>query len=913
MALDYAESIVQLLANLVALLLCLFHYISVEQKGWAYGILFFLSSLLSSYYWTAYLVIMGDTPNVSDLMAYFGWNGAFLILFIFLMAMKTPEEKRFFHPLMLIPIPLNIVQFIIYLPYGRLLNNIYQVTMATLIACYSIQSWCWYRKNREKGARKPYIPIAAFLFIVCEFGMWTSSSLFYPESAEYKLLYFPFSFLCSISYVLLVLAIHREYADSDEEFNFDKRYQNLLKAACLAIVMVFSLGGIMLGAWMRDQMMAHMGDASVTDIYDIIPVVLFVISLILVIFMVATVFVVYFGQRASENNKLREARQIAERSNAAKSEFLANMSHEIRTPINAVMGMNEIILRESLQAKEQLPAGNENLRSVFTDISGYAGTIDSAGKNLLAIINDILDISRIEAGKLEIRESSYSLRAFLTDICSLVSFRAQSRSLQFIADVDPRLPDSLYGDEVRVRQVILNVLNNAVKYTNHGSITFTVTGTPISGYMAGQRINLTFTVKDTGVGIRQKDLARLFEKFERVGPAGTEQVEGTGLGLTISKNLLDMMGGTIQVESTFGKGSLFTVTLPQKVVSPEQIGKFDISAESGTEAKMLSPEFFRAPDARILVVDDTRMNLTVVEGLLKQTGMQIDTALSGEDALHLTASMPYDVILMDQRMYGMDGTEAMHRIQLQHNGLNHTTPVICLTADAIAGVKEKYIAEGFTDYLSKPIDSLALKRILLRYLPQNKIILLEEKADTQKGFLKAQTEALQKETPADFKQPEKPDTADSPDTGNSSDTAEETGSTYALLTRAGISVSRGLYYCQQDETLYRSLLSEFAAGAKEREELLRKSLEAENWKDYALQVHTLKSTAGTIGATALSETAAVLEAAANSEDKEKIQSDHSRLLDLYSSTTAAVRAFCTDNKTNPILPENDGVIEFDPE
>ena len=302
MALEYAESIVQLLMNLVALLLCLFHYISVKQKGWAFSILFFLSNLLSSYYWTSYLIIMGTYPQVSDAMSYFGWNGAYMILLVFLLNMKTPEERRFFHPLMLIPIPFNIAQLILYLPYGRPLNNIYQVAICTAIAVYSIQSFCWYRKHRAEGSPKPYIALAAFVFVFCEFGMWTSSCM----DGLLGEMYYPFSFLCSLSYLLMVWAIRRTYSGADESASFDPKYQTLLKIACLVVVLGFSLGGILLGAWMRDQMLEHASDAFASNIYNIIPVVLFVISLILVIFMIATIFVVYFGQRAAENNKLRE-------------------------------------------------------------------------------------------------------------------------------------------------------------------------------------------------------------------------------------------------------------------------------------------------------------------------------------------------------------------------------------------------------------------------------------------------------------------------------------------------------------------------------------------------------------------------------------------------------------------------------
>jgi CheY-like chemotaxis protein len=264
--------------------------------------------------------------------------------------------------------------------------------------------------------------------------------------------------------------------------------------------------------------------------------------------------------------------------------------------------------------------------------------------------------------------------------------------------------------------------------------------------------------------------------------------------------------------------------------------------------------------------------------------VKIDTALSGEEAPALTLQIPYDVILMDQRMYGMDGTEAMHRIREQEDGINHETPIVCLTADAIAGVKEKYLAEGFTDYLSQPIDSLALKRTRLRHLPKDKVVLLKED-----------------EQPAPQSTPQ------------SADTAEEAKaeSPFAPLEQAGIHPARGLYYCQQDETLYRSLLAEFATGAKEKEERLQTSYQNKNWKDYALLAHSLKSTAGTIGATTLSENAAVLEAAANSEDIEKIRAEHEKLLELYHCTTEAIRAFCEDEDLSP--RDDSGIIEFDPE
>ena len=864
---DYAENIVQLLANLTALLLCLFHYVSDKRRGWFYAIVFFLCSLLSCYFWTTHLIIMGDWPEGLDWLTYSGWNASFFVLFILLMHMKSPEERHFFHPAMLIPVPLNIWQLTMYLPYGNLLNNIYQVSIGTLLAVFSLQGICWYMKKWQEGASKPYGCLATLIFITSEFGMWTSTCLNSPAADFY---YF-FSFLCSADYLFLVWALNRTFTeDGKASFTtFDRKYQRILKLSYLSVMLVGSFGGAMLGVWMRNIMTGHIDPASGANAYDVIPVVLYVISLILVIFTIAVIFIVYFGQKAAENNTLREARRVAEQSSAAKSEFLANMSHEIRTPINAVMGMNEIILRESAQAREHLPGDSEKIRKIFSDISGYAGVIGSAGKNLLAIINDILDISRIEAGKMEIRESEYRLSDVLSDVCSLIRFRAQSRNLAFRVDVSADLPDRLYGDGLRIRQILLNLLNNAVKYTVRGSVTLTVTGEK----QAGDLVNVVFSVRDTGIGIREENLGRLFEKFERFGQTENGTVEGTGLGLAIVKSLLDMMNGTIRVDSVWGEGSVFTVTLPQKTIADESIGDFRNRFENSAESVPLSGGSFRAPDARLLVVDDTRMNLTVAEGLLKNTGILVDTALSGTDALKLTLSKPYDLILMDQRMPEMDGTEALHHIREQEHGLNRQAPVICLTADAIAGARERYLAEGFTDYLSKPINSRELRRILLRYLPAEKIIPAAEEAPAENG---QEPEAL-----------------------------------YAALRAAEIDVSRGLSFCQQDSVLYRSVLWEYAFGAGEKAKLLQQDYDAGDWKDYAIRIHALKSTSGTIGANRLSQAAARLEQAAKQEDAETLHREHDEMLALYTRTADAILSCCTEDNISPA--ENDGVLEFMPD
>ena len=872
---DYAESIVQLLANITALLLCLFRYVSNKRRGWLYAIAFFLCCLLSSYFWTAYLTIMGNSPDNYEWLTYAGWNLAFLILFLLLMHMKSPEERRFFHPLMLLPLPLNAWQFTLYLPYSSLLNNLYQVGILTLISVFSIQGLCWFFIRRKGDAPRPRIALACLLFASSEFGMWTFSCMYEPLAS----LYYPSSFINSAVYLYIVWAISRVYAEEGAmpSTTFDRKYQNILKAASLGIVTVFSAGGILLGIWMRNMLTAHYSGEAASRVYDIITVVLFVISLILVVFSVAVIFVVYFGQKAAENNKLREARRIAERASAAKTEFLASMSHEIRTPINAVIGMNEMVQRESRQGRDHPPADSGAVRGMFAEILGYTGIIDTAGKSLLAIINDILDISRIEAGKMELRNGPYRLSSLLDGVCNMIRFRAHSKNLAFSVEADEHLPDRLYGDEIRIRQIILNLLNNAVKYTEKGFLMLSVRGEPDTAAEAGSAFSLVFSVSDTGIGIREEDLGKIFDKFERAGTSENSGVEGTGLGLTITRKLLEMMNGSIRVESEYGKGSVFTVTIPQTVVSAEPLGnygeKFESSAADGTKPFTL----FRAPGAHILIVDDTRMNLTVAEGLLNDTKIRIDTAASGEEALRLCRTIPYDLILMDQRMPVMDGTEAMHLIRAQEDGVNRATPFICLTADAISGAREKYLAEGFADYLTKPIDTLLMKKMLMTYLPPEKV---------------------------------KPVSGeDTPEAGAASSSPwaeEELGS----LRAQGLDVARGLVYCQQDTGLYRTLLSEFTSGAAERAQRIQQFYDAADWKNYGILLHALKSTSATIGASALSEAAARLEAAAKSADTETLRQEHPAALSLYRRTADLIRSVCGETKAPD--PEEEDILEFGP-
>lgn len=410
------------------------------------------------------------------------------------------------------------------------------------------------------------------------------------------------------------------------------------------------------------------------------------------------------------NDELGEANARLESANAAKSNFLANMSHEIRTPINAVLGMDEMILRECKDKQ----------------ILEYAGDIDSAGHQLLSLVNDILDFSKIESGKMELHPVEYELFSVMNDCYNMIFMRAKRKELGFVVENDPDIPAFLYGDEVRIRQIIMNLLTNAVKYTKDGSVKLKLSFRHIDE----DNIMLVIAVSDTGIGISEENQKYLFDSFKRIDERSNRNIEGTGLGLSITRRFTEMMGGTIGVESVLYEGSTFTVEIPQKVADKGTIGHFDerlnrrkkqeeaVSEDGGENDQ----ERFITPRARILVVDDVRMNLNVVRLLLKNTEAQIDLAASGEECLKYTVMKHYDLILMDHMMPLMDGIEALHRLREQADGLNTDTPVVALTANALVGAQEMYLEEGFVSYLSKPVKSTDLEECLLRHLPADKIV-----------------------------------------------------------------------------------------------------------------------------------------------------------------------------------------------
>ena len=561
-------------------------------------------------------------------------------------------------------------------------------------------------------------------------------------------------------------------------------------------------------------------------------------------------------RRAFEARALKLEKEAAEQANRAKSDFLADMSHEIRTPINAVLGMNEMILRESSGARELAGPGEGALRDAFGNIIGYAGNVERAGKNLLSIINDILDFSKIEAGKIDIEEGEYSLSSLLNDVCNMASLKAREKGLGYSIDVDESVPERLFGDEGRIRQIITNILNNAVKYTQRGGIRLRVGCKGDGAPEAGRIVTLCIAVEDTGIGIRPEDIGKVFAKFQRVDLEANSTVEGTGLGLAITQSLLAMMGGSISVESEYGAGSTFAFELPQRAVSDEPVGSIQARFEGYAKAAKSYRESFSAPDARILIVDDTPMNITVAAGLLKSTEVAIDTATSGEEALALTQANAYDLILLDQRMPHMDGTETLGLIRSQEGGSNCKTPVVCLTADALVGARERYLAEGFTDYLTKPVDGKSLERMMMVHLPGEKVTVVREEAQT----------------------------------GTGSGSAPDGRDGYAPLRAAGVAPEVGLQYCQGDESLYRELLGDYARGADEKAWAIARHFGVRDWESYSIQVHSLKSSSKTIGATALSEAAAKQEAAADEGRERDIVAGHGAMMEGYARVAAAVAA-----------------------
>ena len=582
---------------------------------------------------------------------------------------------------------------------------------------------------------------------------------------------------------------------------------------------------------------------------------LLIVSAVLGLFSLLYTFS-YRHQQSRLDSAIGEAKSASE----AKSAFLNNMSHEIRTPMNSILGMNEMILRE-----EERP-----------EIREYALVIQRSGRALLGIINDVLDFSKLQDNKMEIVPVRYDLSSLINDLVSMAAEQAKKKSLTFTVNVDKEIPRILEGDEYHIRQIMMNILNNAIKYTERGGITVTISYERLDNHS----ILLKCAVTDTGIGIKPEDIEYVFQPFEHIESSRKFSADGSGLGLPIVQKLLQLMDSELKIDSVFHQGSTFSFDVKQNVMKWEQLGDYEraFSTSAAHQEKSFT-QSFQAPDARVLVVDDADVNLLVFANLLKKTKIKIDTASSGLEMLQMVRMNHYNIIFLDHRMPGMDGVEAFHNMKKMTDGLNFSTPVVALTANAVLGARQYYIDEGFNDYISKPVDTVRLEQVLLEYLPDDLII--RDGSGSKKSSVSSVPSVSVEEA-------EKPE-------------SEDESAKFKNI--PGIDYEAAVTNCGTEDTFVQALEIFYNSLDKKADEI--EGFEREkDIKNYTIKVHALKSAARLVGALKLSEDAKYLEACGDKNDVAEIEAKTPSLLSMYRSYKPVLsKIFGASDEPDMSLPE----------